>query len=186
MVGADYNVEPETAGRCTKVIKGLSSLTFGDGWNSIPGTDDETDDALRVRIYDRWRSLGSGNPPSKYEYLAESVTGVSEAKVIRAPRGYGSMDVVISSADGIPSAAVVVSALEVSLGALTLALLPNQNRASRVAIYALAFMLLMFGVYAVKLEVRPPPKPTGCGCVFGGERPADWARVAGADGVSAT
>ncbi len=107
--GSVYNLTPGTSLRATSVIHGLSSLSVPEEWTETLGTDEETDASLRSRIKDKWKSIGEGNPPSKYEYIAATVTGVVSAKVIRTPRGFGSMDVLITSVEGLPSSALLTS-----------------------------------------------------------------------------
>lgn len=105
--GKAYNFAEGTELQFTRVISGIQSATTGVDWISTAGADEEDDDSLRARIKDRWKSLGEGNPPSKYAYIAASISGVSEAKVIRTPRGYGSTDVIIATAAGLPSEALL-------------------------------------------------------------------------------
>lgn len=107
--GIAYNIAEGTALSFTRVISGIESATAATGWIETPGEDEEDDDSLRARIKDKWRSLGEGSSPSRYAYLAASVTGVAEAKVVRTPRGYGTVDVVVASSDGIPSSELLAS-----------------------------------------------------------------------------
>jgi uncharacterized phage protein gp47/JayE len=101
--GIDYNITPGTNMHSTQVFPGLESIVPGDNWITSLGRDKEKDDPLRLRIIDRWRSIGEGYPKSKYEYIAATVPGVVEAKVLRTPRGHGSMDILISAVNGLPS-----------------------------------------------------------------------------------
>ena len=116
--GSIYNVTPGTPVVLTKVTQGIASVHLDTDWITYSGTDEETDDAYRSRIDDRWSAQGEGNPPSKYELVARSVAGVTDAKVIRTPRGFGSIDVLIAGSAGLPTdtqLAAVRSELE-SLG----------------------------------------------------------------------
>ena len=107
--GDEYNIEPPILVRITRVISGLStdtdtnSVSVGEDWSRTPGDHTESDDSYRKRIKDRWRSQILGNTKETYRYYAESVEGVRSAKIIRTPRNPGSTDVIIASADGIPS-----------------------------------------------------------------------------------
>jgi hypothetical protein len=101
--GSEYNIAPGTPLILTSVTQGVESVAAGSGWITYSGTDDETDAAYRSRIDDRWNAQGEGNPPSKYELVARSVDGVAEAKVIRTPRGFGSIDVLIAGSAGLPT-----------------------------------------------------------------------------------
>lgn len=87
------------------------ALSAPRGWLAAPGSDAESDDRLRARIDDRWHSLGDGYPPPQYRFLAEAVPGVRRAIVVRAPRGFGSADVVVVANDdsGVPSPALLAA-----------------------------------------------------------------------------
>ena len=93
VAGAAGNVAPGAA----VSSKAYPDVAFSlpNDWITQTGSDGEIDDALRRRVDDRWASLGDGYPPAQYRYLAEGVPGVKRAIVLRAPRGFGSADVVI-------------------------------------------------------------------------------------------
>lgn len=107
--GSAYNLAGGTSLYLSRVTSGVTSITAATGWITTLGTDEEDDDSLRARVKAFWKSIGDGNPPSKYEYLAASISGVSQAKVIRTPRGYGSTDVIISTESGMPSAELLAA-----------------------------------------------------------------------------
>lgn len=104
--GSQYNISDDP-GLLTRVIAGIESVHFGPDWITSAGTDEELDEAYRARISDRWMSQGQGNPPVSFEYYAMSVSGVKEIKLIRTPRGYGTVDVIVVSVAGIPSQALL-------------------------------------------------------------------------------
>ena len=95
---------------------GLDSITAGDGWITVPGEDDESDDHLRARIDDRMESLGDGHPEAQYRLVAMSTAGIREALILRAPRGPGSVSVVLRSVIGTPTQAQI-DAVEAALDA---------------------------------------------------------------------
>ena len=97
-VGAAGNIAPGSS----VAADAYPDVTFSlaPDWLTQPGTDQETDDALRRRIDDRWASLGDGYPPAQYRYLAESVAGVKRAVIVRAPRGFGTADVIVAAEGG--------------------------------------------------------------------------------------
>lgn len=103
VAGSEYNIAPGTPLVLTSVTQGMESVSAGSDWIAYSGTDNETDTAYRSRIDDRWNAQGEGNPPAKYELVARSVDGVAEAKVIRTPRGFGSIDVLIAGSAGLPT-----------------------------------------------------------------------------------
>lgn len=101
--GSEYNVSGEDEGILTKVVSGVESVFFREGWITEAGTDDEKDDVYRKRIKDLWMSQGIGNPPPSFYYYAESVPGVQQVKLIRTPRGYGTVDIIVVAENGMPS-----------------------------------------------------------------------------------
>jgi uncharacterized phage protein gp47/JayE len=114
--GTDYNIGSEMPLRITRVIPGLDSVEAGADWLVTMGENTEEDDSYRERIRNRWRSQTLGNTMETYRYYAESVAGVRSAKIIRAPRGPGSTDVVIASQAGVPNAALIAAVEEALYG----------------------------------------------------------------------
>lgn len=68
------------------------------------GTDVETDAALLARLLDLIRRPPAGGNKYDYRKWALEVAGVSQAFVYPLRRGVGTVDVVITSANGLPSA----------------------------------------------------------------------------------
>lgn len=101
--GSEYNVSGEDEGSLTKVVAGVDHITFPEGWITEAGTDKEDDESYRSRIKNLWISQGVGNPPPSFYYYAESVEGVKEVKLVRTPRGYGTVDVIVVAENGMPS-----------------------------------------------------------------------------------
>lgn len=101
--GAAYNIGASMPLRITRVIRGLDKPEVKDGWQKTLGEDSKSDSSYRARIKDRWRSQILGDPKAVYKFYAQQVSGVREVKIIRAPRGAGSTDVIISSVTGLPS-----------------------------------------------------------------------------------
>lgn len=88
---------------------GLDSITADDGWITLPGEDDESIEHLRDRLDDRMESLGDGHPAAAYRMVAMGVDGIREALVPRAPRGPGSVSVVVRSVTGTPTPAQIAA-----------------------------------------------------------------------------
>lgn len=101
--GSEYNVSGNDEGTLTKVVSGVDHILFEEDWITEPGTDEEDDESYRSRIKDLWISQGVGNPPPSFYYYAESVEGVKEVKLVRTPRGYGTVDVIVVAENGMPS-----------------------------------------------------------------------------------
>ncbi|NVP23980.1 baseplate J/gp47 family protein [Treponema phagedenis] len=101
--GSDYNIGAGFPLRVTRVIRGLDSVAVKEDWQKELGENSESDDNYRSRIKNRWRSQTLGDTKVTYKYYAEEVAGVREAKIIRAPRGAGSTDIIIVSVTGLPT-----------------------------------------------------------------------------------
>jgi len=100
--GLAYNIGSGIRLRLTRVISGLDSVSVGEDWITTPGQDTEEDDLYRVRIKSRWRSQILGDIKEVYRFYAEEVSGVRAARIVRAPRGAGSTDVIIAAVSGQP------------------------------------------------------------------------------------
>ena len=105
--GSDYNIGAGFAVRATRVIRGLDGIEVKEDWQKALGENSESDDNYRARIKNRWRSQTLGDTKVTYKYYAEEVAGVREAKIIRAPRGAGSTDIIIVSVTGLPTAELI-------------------------------------------------------------------------------
>lgn len=71
------------------------------------GAETEEDEALRARVLDTYRRMPNGTNRAYYEQQALGVEGVAAVSVIGKNRGLGTVDVVIASADGLPSEELV-------------------------------------------------------------------------------
>jgi uncharacterized phage protein gp47/JayE len=100
--GSAYNIGAGIPLRLTRAIPGFDSVAATDGWISVVGQDVEEDDPYRERIKNRWKDQTLGDTKDTYKFYAEEVTGVRSAKIIRAPRGAGSTDIVIAAVNGAP------------------------------------------------------------------------------------
>lgn len=76
----------------------------------VGGTDAETDASLLGRLLELIRRPPAGGNQYDYRRWALEVDGVSAAYVYPLRRGLGTVDVVITSADGLPSAEIVAAA----------------------------------------------------------------------------
>lgn len=73
------------------------------------GTDQETDAGLLARLLDVIRQPPAGGNKYDYRRWAMSVNGVTAAYVYPLRRGLGTVDVVITSANGLPSAEIIAA-----------------------------------------------------------------------------
>lgn len=76
----------------------------------VGGTDAETDASLLARLLELIRRPPAGGNKYDYKRWALEVDGVSSAYVYPLRRGLGTVDVVITSADGLPSAEIIAAA----------------------------------------------------------------------------
>lgn len=106
--GARYNVGDGYIKNLVTNVPGIDSVTNAAGWITQSGTDEETDEALRRRYFLRWSELSQGGTDDAYISWALKVAGVAEASVnSEHPRGQGSVDVIITGPQGMPSAALI-------------------------------------------------------------------------------
>ncbi|MEG1653299.1 MAG: baseplate J/gp47 family protein [Hafnia sp.] len=104
---------PGAAGNTTIEMSGMLTTT-PDGFDSTVviglmggGTDKETDTELLSRLLELIRRPPAGGNKYDYKRWAMEVNGVSAAYVYPLRRGLGTVDIVITSADGLPSAEVI-------------------------------------------------------------------------------
>ncbi|CUZ15701.1 Uncharacterized homolog of phage Mu protein gp47 [Serratia marcescens] len=101
------------AGNTTTVMSGMLTPT-PEGFDSTViigvmggGTDRESDSELLARLLELIRRPPAGGNKYDYKRWALEVPGVTSAYVYPLRRGLGTVDVVITSSDGLPSAEVV-------------------------------------------------------------------------------
>ncbi|OVZ94851.1 phage tail protein [Yersinia frederiksenii] len=102
-----------TAGNTTAAASGTFTAT-PVGFDSTVimgvmsgGTDAETDAELLARLLDIIRRPPAGGNKYDFRRWAMSIDGVTAAYVYPLRRGLGTVDVVVTSADGLPSAAII-------------------------------------------------------------------------------
>ncbi len=103
--GTDGNVKANTVVYMEEAPIGVSSC-FNE-LDFVGGTDAEDDNALRERILANYSSLPNGANAAFYEKLVMNVSGVSAAKVLPKIRGLGTVDIVITGTEGLPSATLI-------------------------------------------------------------------------------
>ncbi|EQB2066977.1 TPA: baseplate J/gp47 family protein [Yersinia enterocolitica] len=104
---------PGTGRNTAQVMSGTLSST-PDGVDSTViigvmrgGTDQESPEDLLARLLDIIRRPPAGGNKYDYKRWALEVTGVTAAFVYPLRRGLGTVDIVITSADGLPSQAII-------------------------------------------------------------------------------
>ncbi|EOI6423968.1 baseplate J/gp47 family protein [Yersinia enterocolitica] len=104
-----------TAGNTAQVMSGTLSST-PDGLDTTViigimrgGTDQESPEDLLARLLDIIRRPPAGGNKYDYKRWALEIPGVTAAYVYPLRRGLGTVDIVITSADGLPSEAIIAA-----------------------------------------------------------------------------
>ena len=71
------------------------------------GADEESDEALRERILESYKRLPNGANKAYYESEVLAVPGTAAVTVLPKRRGLGTVDVIFSTAEGVPSEEMV-------------------------------------------------------------------------------
>lgn len=103
--GTAGNVQPDTITYMVLAPTGVETVT-----NPEPFTDGsavEEDDSLRERVLSSYHKLPNGANVAYYETQALNVEGVAAVAVLPRNRGIGTVDVVISAENGMPSQKLV-------------------------------------------------------------------------------
>lgn len=116
----NYSLTCETAGAAGNVpvgslqpidyVNGLATATLGAVLT--PGTDDETDDAYRARLYAHIRTPPTSGNRSAYLTWALEVAGVGDAYVVPAWNGPNTVKVSLLGTDKLPASSFVVAAVK--------------------------------------------------------------------------
>lgn len=120
IAAGDYRLTCETAGAAGNVpvgslqpidyVNGLATATLGAVL--IPGTDDESDDAYRARLYAHVRTPPTSGNRAAYRAWALEVAGVGDAYVVPTWDGPNTVKVSLLGTDKRPAAAGVVAAVK--------------------------------------------------------------------------
>jgi len=84
---------------------GISSCTNPAAFSF--GEDAESDEELRKRVLESYRTLPNGGNAAYYKSLVLDTAGVAAVSVLPRNRGRGTVDIIIASDSGIPSAALI-------------------------------------------------------------------------------
>lgn len=105
IAGESGNASAHTVTRMPQPPVGISVCTNPQAFSG--GADTEEDETLRNRVLMSFSRLPNGANAAFYEERAASDPDVAGVQVLPRVRGTGTVDVVISSAGGVPSAQVV-------------------------------------------------------------------------------
>lgn len=87
-----------------KLLPGMAGIDTADVIELYAeGVDEESDDSLRSRLLDEVRNMEKGGTIYDYEMWAKRISGVVSAMVLPLARGPGSLDVIITGSNGMPS-----------------------------------------------------------------------------------
>lgn len=127
--GSIYNSSPVTS-----LVTSLAGVTVADNGTATPGTDDETDAALRSRCRNRWPALGTGSPAGAYDLWAKSASSsVTRTKVAPSGTVAGGVDVYLAGASGGVDSPVVTAVATYIAARAPLGSVPNVASATNSA-----------------------------------------------------
>ena len=101
LTGTAGNAAKRTINFMTDAPVGVNFCTNVDAFSGGEGA--ETDEKLRERILASYRGMSNGANVGWYREIALAVPGVGEVSVIPCAKGAGTVDVIITSKDGLPS-----------------------------------------------------------------------------------
>ena len=105
--GAFWNVGASYIRVLVTHIPGIDWVRNEADWLTSEGIDEEEDESLRNRYYLRWEELSTGSTAGAYESWTLRVYGVIDVKIVDDhPRGDGTVDVIITGPNGLPSEAL--------------------------------------------------------------------------------
>ncbi len=104
--GSHTNIPTQTGQLLTAIADVQSAVTFAA---AVGGGDEETDASLLSRLLSKLRLPPAGGNANDYKQWALSVPGVAQAYVFPLRRGLGTVDVVITGQEGLPSDEVIAA-----------------------------------------------------------------------------
>ncbi|MDR6883015.1 baseplate J/gp47 family protein [Bacillus sp. 3255] len=112
-------VQCTEVGTSGNVLAGAINLIAQAGFDIVSdstlvtaGADIEDIEVYRSRILERKRNPGRGGTVADYKIWAESFEGVASALVLPINRGPGTVDIVITGVEGMPSASLITECQE--------------------------------------------------------------------------
>jgi uncharacterized phage protein gp47/JayE len=109
--GPEWNVG---AGAITQLVSPLDQTTVINVASVVGGTEVETDDSLRSKLFDRYLGQGAGTA-ADYRRWAREEPGVGGAVVLALWNGAGTVKVIIFDSSGAPTSAQTVTSLQARL-----------------------------------------------------------------------
>ncbi len=104
--GSHTNIPTQPGQLLTAIADVQSAVTFAA---AVGGSEEETDASLLSRLLSKLRLPPAGGNANDYKQWALSVPGVAQAYVFPLRRGLGTVDVVITGQEGLPSDEVIAA-----------------------------------------------------------------------------
>ncbi|MFK3970205.1 baseplate J/gp47 family protein [Pseudomonas sp. NPDC087358] len=104
--GSGYNLAPGYFAILPVPVPGVVQVVNVDGWLDTPGSDQEPDDQLRLRVRNQFSAVNQWHTDSVYRALIAAFPGVSADGVYfehNAPRGPGSANAYVLFEAGVPA-----------------------------------------------------------------------------------
>lgn len=98
--GAAGNAAPGEISILTACPVAITACTNPEAFSG--GSDQEDDETLRERILESYRRLPNGANAAWYEQTAMNYGGVAAARAVGRPRGIGTVDVYVTTEEGLP------------------------------------------------------------------------------------
>lgn len=103
--GSSGNVPAGSVIVMTQAPVGISSCVNTESFSG--GSDVEADEELRERVIGSYKRLPNGANAAYYEMQVLDTDGVDAVAVLPKHRGVGTVDVIFSTADGVPSVSMI-------------------------------------------------------------------------------
>ncbi|HCL55453.1 MAG TPA: hypothetical protein DHW82_00370 [Spirochaetia bacterium] len=100
--GVSYNVGIDRITELQTPIDGIDGVENRIGWISQYGADSETDESLKNRFLLKWGSLAGANETAYLNWIS-GISGIDQKIIIPLNRGFGTVDIFITSTAGSPS-----------------------------------------------------------------------------------
>lgn len=108
--GSAYNLAAGYYAALPVPVNGIVAVTNLDNWLTVPGADEEDDDALRQRVRNQFLAVNQWHTDAVYRSLISSFEGVNADNVFfdsDAPRGPGTADAFVLFETGNPDASFI-------------------------------------------------------------------------------
>lgn len=112
--GSRYNVGMGEIKRTQRAVQGLTSFVCGA---ATGGADDESDESLVERFYNKLQQLATSGNGYHYQQWARTVAGVGGARVIGLWAGAGTVEVLLVDDDNQPVDSSIVQAAQTYIDA---------------------------------------------------------------------